>query len=629
MSKRSIVLVDNSSGLSFDKKLGQKNSFAYSKHIDFRKSPSRTTVLPETTKETGSIVTDMVTDMVRLPSGKIVAIGDTGGVYIRTTGGVWSKHGTELDDTAFGAIYNKQQDRIIVPGQKAIHTINDADGRFGGTLTPVSNTFVHNVDFSQTGGANTYTTQSSINEGATHRLEWTPNYEPLYSVKVWVATKGTGDVTVTIHDSANNVVGSKTLTAAELTNGQFNEFIFGSSDLRLLAKPTGAVYHVHVTHNGAGTATTIGTTTASDFSTANLETFVSRLVTQINGFHPVAEFLQYICVGNERYLMVWEPISQSEPSSTEMNRHRLIFPQGYEVNGLAVWNEYLAISTERRASSATNGFQDGKIFFWDGISTTYNFFIDIPEGSPYGIFSHKNILYYMADNGLWAWSGGAPVLVFELPNTDYDFSDGAFYSIMYPKSMAVFNRLLHFGFPSETNSQNPEHGIYTFGSRNRLLPDSFGFDHTISSGMLKYNGSDEIRIGGVWAFGSKLFTSWRDDEAGEYGVDIVDPNSDPYGNAEYQSREIDNGRPDKDKLALEVIVTFDTLPTGATVTPKYKIDGGNWVTGTATNSGQKAVLNINQRYKVIQVGYDLVATNTTPEILSVTLIFDDNAEERD
>ena len=76
-------------------------------------------------------------------------------------------------------------------------------------------------------------------------------------------------------------------------------------------------------------------------------------------------------------------------------------------------------------------------------------------------------------------------------------------------------------------------------------------------------------------------------------------------------------------------MTFDTLPTGASVTPKYKIDGGSWVTGDAVTSGQRAVININDRYKFIQIGYDLVATTTTPEILSITFIYDDNMEERD
>lgn len=632
MSKSTVVFVNNSSGLSFDDKLGPKGSFGYSQHIDFRKSPTKMTILPKATKETSTTVTDMITAMVRLPSGKLVGIGDTGGVYSRSTSAVWTKDGSTLTNTAFGAVYNLQQDRIFVPGTTAIHTIDNADGRFGGSFTPTSNTFVHNSDYSILSGVSNYTTLGAISEVAADKKAWTPNVDPLYSVKLQIVTKGTGDLTVTIHDSANNVLGTKLIANASLVNGTYAEFIF-TTPLRVLARPTGAEYHIHVTHSG-GTASTVGTTTLNDFSTANYETYSSRLIQTVNNFHPIIEFLQYICIGNERYLTVWEPISQSAPSNTEYQRHRLVFPSGYEVNGLALWNEYLAICTERRSSSATNGFQDGKIFFWDGISTTYNFFIDISEGSPYGLYSHKNVLYYMADNALWAWSGGAPVLVFEMPNTNYEYSDGTFYSIMYPNSMTVFNRLLSLGFPCETNSQLPEHGIYTFGNRNRLLPESFGFDHTASSGMLKFDGSNQIRIGSVYSFGDKLFMAWRDDSksAGlKYGVDVVDANSDPYATAEWRSLQIDNGAPHRTKQANDLVVSFAALPTGCTVTPKYKIDReSSWQTGTAAVAGDTEVrFNINKRYKDIQVGLDLVATTTTPQINSVVLIYDLLASEVD
>lgn len=623
MAKQPLVIVENHGGKAADDKQGVRNSFAYSRHIDFRKKPTSMTILPETVKETSTTVTELITDMIQLPSGKMVAIGDSGGVYVRTTAGSWSKDGTTLTDTAAGMVYNLQHDTIYIPGQTAVHTITNADGRFsGGTFTVNDSSFTAQVDQSATTSTSTYTTTNAINEGATHKLSITPTIEPLYSVKLWVTAKGSDDITVTMHDEANNVLGAVTKTAASLTNGALNEFVF--TNVRMSTKPTAATYHFHVTH-ATSSSTTIGTGTASDLSDARFESLSNRLVQPNNGLHPAYEFLQYILILNERYLAVWEPISQTNPTELEFLQHRLTFPSGYEGTSGAIWTEYFAIGAEKRSTSATNEFQQGKIFFWDGISTTYNFVLDIPEGAPYGLYSHKGVLYYMAGGAWYAWSGGQPVKLFQMPNTDFEFTDSETYMLNLPHTMAVRNNILLAGFPSETNSTNIEHGVYSFGSRDKNYNESFGYSYTISSGTIT-NGT--LRIGIVKSFGDKLFISWRDSST--YGVDIVDTNSDPFGTATYESLIIDNGRPNKDKQATVYKIGFKSLPTGATVTPKYKIDRANsWTSGTTVTSGTEAKLNINKRYKEIQVGFDLVATDTTPEITSQELIWDTLAKESD
>lgn len=624
MAKVPLVITKNTGGLSPDLKEGPTDSFGYSRHIDFRKSGTLLTLLPETVKETSTTVTDLVVDMIQLPSGKMVAIDTAGGVYTRTTGGSWSKNGTTLTDTAYGMIYNRQHDTIYVPGKTTIHTITNADGLFGGSFTVNSDQFVAQVDKSSSNGhANTYTVTTSINEGATHKLTLTPNLEPLYSFKVWVTAKGTSDLTVTMHDQANNVIATQTITNANLTAGAYNEFVF-TAPVRMLATPNPANYHFHVTVTGG--TTTIGTSTASDFSTADYQSLSNRLVEPTNGFHPIYQFLQYYMILNERYLVVWEPISQTDPSSLEFLQHRLTFPEGYEGTSGAIWTEYFAIACEKRSDSATNEFQEGKIFFWDGISTTYNFVIDVPEGAPYSLFSHKNVLYYFAGGSWYAWSGGDPVKLFQMPNTDTEFTDEDVYLINNPHMIAVRNSIMMGGFPSETSSTNIEHGVYSFGARTRNYPTSFGYSYSISTGS-RTNGT--LRIGMVKSFGDKLFISWRDDST--YGVDIVDPNSDPFASGSWESLIFDAGRPDKTKEAVNIRINFNALPTGATVTPKYKINReASWNTGTAaTATATEILLNINKRFNEIQIGFDLVATTATPEIISTTLIYESLSSERD
>lgn len=627
MAKQPVSLTRWHGGLSPDNKEGPEHSFAYSRHIDFRKKPTGLSILPKTVKETGTTVTELITDMLQLPSGKMVAIGDAGGVYVRTTSGVWSKDGTTLTDTACGMVYNLQHDTIYIAGLQYMHSITNADGRFsGGTFTVNDKVFGPQVDQSATGHANTYTTLSSISETSANRLTFIPAIEPLYSIKVWVTTKGTGDVTFTLHDAANNKLGEVTKTAAQLVNGELNEIVF--TNVRMSVRPNASQYHVHVTHStsGGGTSTTIGTSTSSDLSTAEHETYSYRFVDPINNFHPMENFLQYICIANERYLAVWEPISQTNPTESELEQHRLIFPTGYEVCGIEQWNEYLAVAVEKRSTSATNEFQDGRIFLWNGTDTNWTDQIPVPEGAPYGLKTFGNRLMYIAGNALYAWAGGEPQKVFQFPNTDTEYTDAEQYTVINPHMLAVRNGILIAGFPSVTNSASIEHGLYSYGARMKNYSPSFGYSYTISTGN-RTNGT--LRIGMVKSFGDKLFVSWRD--GSNYGVDVVSPNSDPFATATIETLLIDGSRPDKYKMAADFKLTFEALPIGATVTPKYKIDReSSWQTGTAAVAGDTEItLNINKRFKEIQLGMDIEATTTSPQIISATLIADELSAEAD
>lgn len=638
MGKFPIITENFYGGQSADLKLGTPAAFGYSRHMDFRKSPSQLSILPATVKESSTTVTDVVTDMIQLPSGAMVAIDQGGGVYQRAINGTWTKNATTLPNTAAGLVYNQQQDTIYIPGLTAMHSITNADGRFGGSFTVNANTFVAQVDQSSANGhANTYSPPSGISESATNLLSIIPTIEPLYSVKIWVTTKDTASLTVTMHDAANNLLGTSTVANGSLSNGAYNEFVF-SVPVRMLAAPNPATYHFHITQSGG--SPTVGASTSSDFSTADYQSLSNRFVQPVNGFHPIYEFLQYYCILNERYLAVWEPISQVAPLPTEFRQHRLTFPSGYQGTSGGTWTEYFAVACEKRSTSATNEFQDGKIFLWDGISTTYNIIIDVPEGAPYGLFSHKNVLYYFAGGSWYAWSGNQPVKIFQMPNTDFEYNAANRYILNNPHTITVRNSILMAAFPSETNSTTIEHAVYSFGARDKNYPNSFGYSYSMST-LSRTNGT--LRLGMVKNFGDKMFLSWRDGSS--YGVDKVDPNSVAFASGSWESLINDFlfisikrkfSRPDKQKEAVYLKVTFPALPAGVTLTPKYKIDrAANWT--FITDAGQVAAgpgdtsvtFSINKRYYEIQWGFDWTSTgaNFTPS--SVVMMVEMVPEEAD
>jgi len=73
------------------------------------------------------------------------------------------------------------------------------------------------IDQTSTTTGNTYTLTTSINEGATHRKTFTPEKDPQKSLAVLVASVGTGIWNLTVHDSFNNEIASKRMTAAPTT----------------------------------------------------------------------------------------------------------------------------------------------------------------------------------------------------------------------------------------------------------------------------------------------------------------------------------------------------------------------------------------------------------------------------
>lgn len=622
-------------GTSTDLKIGTKSSFAYSRSLDFRKKPSQMSVLPGATLVSGAVVNDLVQDMVQVADGTRYALGSSGNLYKISTAGTWTTAGT-VADGAYGLIYRQDLDAIYI-----------ASTTYASLYYPVSSSPTLSIAqygvskslstrATSSGGAFTYSPAVALVEGTTDKRGFTSDIEPLYSVKINVTVKGTGNFTLTLHDGLNTVLGTSTISNANLIVG-LNEFVF-STPVRMLVDPSGngngRSYHLHLTSTVADGK--VATSTASDFSAGDYEIWANRFVNPNNAMHPGVNFLNYVCFGNERYLSVWEPLSDT-PGNSEWQRHKLIFPPGYEVCGIAANNEYLAIACERRSTSASKTFQDGKIFFWDGVSAGYNFFVDCPEGAPYGIHTYHNSIYYISGTALYQWAGAQPVKVQTMPNTDSEYSNSADQTFVYPRAMTVRRNVLLLGYPSQTSNQSLEYGIYSWGAVDKDYPSSFGYSYissnTQTSGVRNNNGSNNLRIGMIKNFTDQLYISWRDDSATpNYGVDLVDNTSTPATTASWESVIFDGGAVYKQKSALRFRVSFNALPAGAIVTPKYKVERGSWVNGTAvstTGATNAYIYFPSKRYYEIQVGFEITGSPTTAvEITGVALESNMNYTEK-
>ena len=604
-------------GIAVDDKVGVENSHAYSRAVDFRKKPGQLSPLAATRRIGSNNVVDLIEQIVQIDDGTRYGLGDQGYFYaIENDNDVIVKG--KLDDGAAGIVYRKDLQEMYMSSSTSV-------SYYGKFPNPTINVNKYgesaSVDDAATssGGTLSYTLATSIVESDTTMQEFESDIEPLTKIRVRVNAKGTGNWTLTLHDDANNELATSTVTNANITSNADLDFEF-SSQIRLYVKPSARTYHFHLTSTVADG--TVYCETASDLNTCDFSIFADRLVSTNNGIHPMTQFLQYVCIGNERYLSVWEPLADI-PSNLEWNRHRLDFGSGYEVCGLTATDEYLVIAVERRSTSGARDFQEGKLFFWDGLSEQYNFSIEVNEGSPESLYTSDNLPYMIINGALYVYPGGKNLIKLRtLLNTDTEFSNISDTTRSYPNMMGVRRGIMVFGYPSITASTSMEHGVFSYGSVDKNFPTSFGYNYVISTGTKTYNGTDALRIGSVRSFGDTLYITWRDDSQPvgfKYGIDVVDNTSTPAASGTWEARIFDGGSVFKQKAARDMKLTCVALPEGVTIRMKYKLDRGSWVypdDGVLTEGDTYAVADINARNHEVQIGFDWESTASTPFVVT-------------
>lgn len=606
-------------GQSEDIQLGAKAQYWYARHADTRKKPTNFTVLPGTAKTSAAIVTDLVLDMCQLPSGAKYAVGDSGNVYGVSINALWSLQGKLPEISGNGLLYRSDVDIAYISGQtglariKLVSTAPVFEGNFfqrGRTTTSTCY---------MTGGTNTYATPTTIKEDTVDMRTFISDIEPFYSIKIKVVSKGSGNLTLTLHDDANNLLSATTVTNATLTNNALNEFVF-ATPIRALISPNGRTYHFHVTSTVADA--TIQTTTVNSLQDCDMELWANALVTTKSTLHPIYQFANLTLIGNERYVAVYEPL-QDQPTTTDYSRHRLTFPPGYETIGFAQLDLYVAVGAAKY--STTGEFQEGKIFLWDGVQTTYNRYWDVPEGAPESIFSEKNIISFISGGALYKSAGSQPVKVRTFRNTDSEYSGASDITRAPVHGMTVRRGVLLMAYPFSTSNTSLEHGVYAYGAISSRYPDSWTFNYTMSTGSVLNNGTNNLRVGMVKNYGDTLYISWRDDsKSPSYGVDIVNNLSAPASDFELQCLQF-LPTPYHPKSGDKVIATFDPLPVGCQVRAKYMLDNsGTWTYGNYVTTGATfAIVDVaNKEFNGIQFGIEGIVGATTPVINYIGLTFD-------
>lgn len=462
----------------------------------------------------------------------------------------------------------------------------------------------NDIDQTDASTGNTYALTTAINEGVTHRQSFVPAKDPQKSIQVNVSAKGTSaDWTLTVHDPQNRVVATKTVTNASLNTGNY-EFVFDT----VWTPVIGITYHFHLTAtNTTGTPAVVSGTSA-DLETGQFTSYYQFLVTDTS-YHPIDQITNLLVVGNGRYVATWNGVTYDP--------HRLVLPAGWKVRCFAPWREYIAIGCWK--GSSISEYDEGIIFFWDGVSDTYNSYINVPQGAINAMLGSQGTLYIIAgyNGNLLQFSGGDRAdKIKSLPRLENDKE-----LEIYPGALTMWRTLLRIGAGS-TDSSTFEQGIYTWGALNRNYPDSLSYDYRISTDNSQ---ASNIKVGLVLPVGKKLLVGWKDNVS--YGLDSINPASTTFGDGSIEFLIRDEGEVSKEKKLDLIRADFEPRSTSDSIALLYKLDrSSTWTTADSDFSSDDMELRANlsrTRNKEYQVRLNVSTTGTTsPAILGVTIVED-------
>lgn len=466
------------------------------------------------------------------------------------------------------------------------------------------------ADIQDTGGgtSQTYATTTGVNEGVTHRQTFTANKDPLKSVVIDI--NDTGDDpnwTVTVHDSEDNVIGSKTTLFASVTTGD-NTFTF-ATPLRLII---GNSYHFHVTTTTTTGAPKVTTNVASDLEGA--EYVINYGVLIDADYHPAVVMEDLLIIGNERYLAVFDQATYDP--------NKIAFDVGFQLRTLIKTEEYVIAECYKGATVLDA--EESKRYYWDGIQPSFNFSEPISIGAPNAATDWKGDKFV----GIYGFRGtlfdskAERELTHEIPrlvkgkNTE-----------VYPGAIDNYEGRVLIGFAGSTDdSTGVELGIYEYGGQTEDTPKGFNFPYVISTGETQ---ATNLKVGMVKVIGKDIYSGWRNNTT--YEIDKVTLGALAATSGIWESLIFDDGNAKKQKLAIQLKATFVGLASGESVQLGYQIDrSGSFTLGTAvTTVGEvEAELSIYSRFREIEFKFILASSGGTfPKLTSLIFEYNNLAEE--
>lgn len=240
----------------------------------------------------------------------------------------------------------------------------------------------------------------------------------------------------------------------------------------------------------------------------------------------------------------------------------LTLPSEYSITSLAKYQNYLAIACKPRQNGITS-----KVFLWDYVSDDVSEVIDFGEGNLlvlenldgnlFGFSNLSSALQIGSRTVIRQYSGGYPNVIKELPYSGLlqmkDVSGNKIYIVM---------------------SDGTTLGVWAFGRRSDKYPYTITFDRLIN-GSTTVSNVNAIKFVGDYMFASIGGSGniMRTDEQSSYSYTGI-----------IHTQKFNGGNLQKDKTMRYINLTHVPLPSGASITVKYRKDADTSWTSLMTSS---------------------------------------------
>ncbi len=265
---------------------------------------------------------------------------------------------------------------------------------------------------------------------------------------------------------------------------------------------------------------------------------------------PLIKFLKYVVAAFNNFVCTWDTVNLVWAGNP--NPPKLTLPSNFDIRWFAVLTDWLVIG----AFDLTTG--GSALFFWDGISGTYNRVLRIPNTScPAGVVD-KNKLYVITGDG-WInyFDGSGLVKLNRFP--DIESGDPSFF--VNQNAVKVHKGVLLIGKGASGFNMEKRYyagGIWVFNPMTNALY----FRNTLShGGITNIAGSGVIQVGTIMLTpnGDEFYVGW--DKGGDPGRYVLDINNDtgtyrPYKFGAFIVSPVFDDEPYRRKRFIQEVINF-------------------------------------------------------------------------
>lgn len=608
MGLRNSITIDrvNLGGTADSDYAGGKYSVARLVGWDLHSEPGVLKVRQKLTKASGSVVTEFCKVAIAASNGDVYFFSSTSGKIWKAGSPYTLAYTTtpEVGDAGCLGAY-EYQGYIYWCTEKRGHRIPvNATALADWATYADEDVLPLNLEQAELGGTGqTETLPTSIDEGATNRQTFVPFNSPLESVAVNISDKGTGNWTLTVHDSSNNTIGSKTIANASLAAG-WNFFEFSSP----INVTSGSSYHIHIVSTVADGV--VVTDTTNDLEGGNMRVYrVSD-----DEFHPMIEHFGVLFIGDKHFV---HQVEKASTGSHSFTTQALDLPEPYRVKSLGKAPFELLIGTTISSSVAKT-----QIFVWDTYSDSFTTSDEIPE---VGINA-----FLISDNRIFVHAGlGGSIYIYDPASKSLELfkkirnAPGQSYTpsataSVHSNAVATLDGQTVFGL-SNTLSTPADAGVYVFARRDRDYPYVLDLSYPISQRSSGATVLDNVEIGAIVVSGFDMYVSWKNSST--YGVDELDYAA-KFENAFIESRLLVLER-DMEQNFARFVVAYRSRPTNTALTLDYRPNHANEASEIALTLTEDTTRKIYVADSVVNAAVlqvkvsATVSTNDGPELESV------------